>query len=418
MKKEKKSFISRMGPGIVTGAADDDPSGIATYSQTGAQFGYSQLWTALFSFPLMLIVQEMCGRIGMVTGEGLAGVIKKYYSKKILAVAVLLLFIANTINIGADLGAMAATSKLVLGGPFFFWLFVITVGTVLLQILVPYSSYAKFLKYLTFSLLAYIVTAFIVRQQWAQIMWSTFVPAFSFKKEYLLNIVAILGTTISPYLFFWQADQEVEEEIDHHKILGFGFGKPNVSKKDFKSLWMDTGIGMLFSNLIMFFIIVTAASTLGAHGITNVETATQAAEALRPIAGNYASLLFAIGIIGVGLLAVPILAGSASYAIAEAFGWKSGLSLTWKQAPAFYCVIILASTIGLFVNFLNIPPFKLLYYTAVVNGLIAPFLLVLILVVSNNKKIMGKHTNGIFSNALGGFITIVMFVAGMALFIF
>ena len=415
--KKKKSFWSRLGPGFITGAADDDPSGIATYSQTGAQFGYSQLWMALFSFPLMFAIQEMCGRIGMVTGNGLSGVIKKYYSKKILAIAVLLLFVANTINIGADLGAMAATSRLVIGGPFYFWLFIITIGIVLLQIFIPYARYAKFLKYLTLSLLAYIATAFIVRQQWTQILWSTFVPNFSFEKKYVLNVVAILGTTISPYLFFWQADEEVEEEIENHKILSFGFGKPIVLKKDLKNLWADTGFGMLFSNLIMFFIIVTAASTLGVHGIVNVETAAQAAQALRPIAGEYAYLLFAIGVIGTGLLAVPILAGSASYAIAEALGWNSGLSLKWKEAPAFYCTIVLASTVGLFVNFLNIQPFKLLYYTAVVNGLIAPLLLVLILVISNNKKIMGKYTNKLFSNILGGLVTVAMIIAGIALFV-
>lgn len=417
MKEKRKNFWQRLGPGFITGAADDDPSGIATYSQTGAQFGYTQLWTALFSFPLMLVVQEMCGRIGTVTGQGLSGVIRKHYSKKILAIAVLLLFVANTINVGADLGAMAATTQVLFGLPFVFWLFVITVGTLLLQIFVPYPTYAKFLKFLTLSLLAYVATALIVKQDWALIGWSTIVPAFSWDKQYILNVVAILGTTISPYLFFWQADEEVEEEIEHHKIAGFGIGKPILSKSDFKNLWIDTSIGMLFSNLMMFFIILTAASTLGVNGITSIETATQAAQALRPIAGPFASLLFLVGIMGVGLLAVPILAGSASYAVAEAFGWKSGLSQKWRQAPAFYGVIILATVVGLFVNFLNIPPFKVLYYTAVINGLVAPILLVLILLISNNKKIMGKHTNGKVVNTIGIFATIVMFAAGIALFI-
>jgi NRAMP (natural resistance-associated macrophage protein)-like metal ion transporter len=417
MKEKRKNFWQRLGPGFITGAADDDPSGIATYSQTGAQFGYTQLWTALFSFPLMLVVQEMCGRIGTVTGQGLSGVIRKHYSKKILAIAVLLLFVANTINVGADLGAMAATTQALFGLPFVFWLFLITVGTLLLQIFVPYPAYAKFLKFLTLSLLAYVATALIVKQDWALIGWSTIVPAFSWDKQYILNVVAILGTTISPYLFFWQADEEVEEEIAHNKIAGFGIGKPILSKKDFKDLWIDTSIGMLFSNLMMFFIVVTAASTLGANGITSIETATQAAQALRPIAGPFASLLFLVGIMGVGLLAVPILAGSASYAVAEAFGWKIGLSQKWRQAPAFYGVIILATVIGLFVNFLSIPPFKVLYYTAVLNGLVAPILLVLILLISNNKKIMGKHTNGKVVNILGIIATIVMFAAGISLFI-
>ena len=415
--KKRKSLLSRLGPGFITGAADDDPSGIATYSQTGAQFGYTQLWLALFSFPLMLVVQEMCGRIGTVTGDGLSGVIRKHYSKKVLAVAIILLFIANTINVGADLGAMASTTQVLFGFPFEFWLIVITLGTVLLQIFVPYPTYAKFLKFLTLSLFSYIAAAFLVHLDWMQIAWSTIVPAFSWNKEYILNIVAILGTNISPYLFFWQADEEVEEEIEHHKILGFGIGTPIVQKSDFKDLWIDTGIGMFFSNLMMFFIVVTAAATLGAHGITHVDTATQAAQALKPIAGNFASLLFMFGIMGVGLLAVPILTGSASYAVMEAFGWKSGLSKKWREAPAFYGVIILATFVGLFVNFLNIPPFKVLYYTAVLNGLVAPILIVLILMISNNKKIMGKHTNGKLSNILGIFIAIIMTAAGIALFV-
>jgi NRAMP (natural resistance-associated macrophage protein)-like metal ion transporter len=416
--KNKKSFWSRLGPGFITGAADDDPSGIATYSQSGAHFGFTQLWTAVFSFPLMFAVQEMCGRIGLVTGDGLSGVIRKFYSKKVLVVAVVLLFIANTINVGADLGAMASTTQLLFGLPFWFWLTVITVGSLLLQIFVPYPTYAKFLKFLTLSLLAYVATAFIVKEDWSRIAWATFVPAFSFNKEYIMNIVAILGTTISPYLFFWQADEEVEEEIVNHKLLGFGFGRPRVSKMDYKNFWIDTSLGMLFSNLMMFFIIVTAASTLHANGVTNVETATQAALALEPIAGQFASLLFMVGIVGVGLLAVPILAGSASYAIAEAFGWKSGLSRKWREAPAFYGIIILSTVAGLFVNFLNIPPFTVLYYTAVINGLVAPFLLVIILLISNNKKIMGKYTNGITSNILGIAATLVMFLAGGLLFLY
>lgn len=410
-------FWQRLGPGFITGAADDDPSGIATYSQSGAQFGFAQLWTALFSFPLMFAVQEMCGRIGLVTGEGLSGVIRKFYSKKMLVVAIVLLFLANTINVGADLGAMAATTQLLFGLPFWFWLFVITVGSLLLQIFVSYPTYAKFLKILTLSLLAYVATAFAVKQDWSHVILSTFVPSFSVTKEYLMAIVAILGTTISPYLFFWQADEEVEEEIVEHKILDFGIGKPVVTKSDYKSFWIDTSLGMLFSNLMMYFIIVTAASTLHANGISHVETATQAALALKPIAGDFASLLFMIGIVGVGLLAVPVLAGSASYAIVEAFGWKSGLSHKWREAPAFYGIIVLCTFAGLFVNFLHIPPFTILYYTAVMNGLVAPFLLAIILVISNNKKIMGGYVNGWVSNVFGITATIVMFAAGIALFI-
>jgi NRAMP (natural resistance-associated macrophage protein)-like metal ion transporter len=418
MKEKKKSFWQRLGPGFITGAADDDPSGIATYSQTGAMFGFSHLWVALFTFPLMLIVQEMCGRIGTVTGEGLSGVIRKFYSKKVLAIALVLLLGANTINIGADLGAMASAMNMVFGLPFALWLVMITMSSLLLQILVSYSTYAKFLKYLTLSLFAYVLAAFVIKQDWSLILQTTFTPSFTFDKTSITNIVAILGTTISPYLFFWQADEEVEEQIAHHKILGFGMGKPKLSKQDFKDLWIDTGIGMLFSNLVMFFIMVTVASTIGANGPVTIDTATQAAQALRPLVGDFAYLLFAAGIIGTGLLAVPILAGSASFAVSEAFGWSGGLEKKFQDARGFYGVMIAAMLIGFLVNFLGIPPFQMLYHTAVLNGLAAPILLVLILNISNNKKIMGKHTNGILSNILGVFITLAMTAAGLSLFIF
>jgi NRAMP (natural resistance-associated macrophage protein)-like metal ion transporter len=410
-----KKFLRILGPGFITGASDDDPSGIATYSQTGAQFGYSQSWTSLFSFPFMTVIQEICGRIGMVTGEGLSAVIKIHYAKPVLYVAVLLLLVANTINVGADLGAMASSGQLLLGIPFWIWLLVITSITLGLQIIFPYPTYARFLKFLTFSLFAYILTAFVVQQDWTKITVSTLVPSFSLSRDYLLNIVAILGTTISPYLFFWQSDEEVEEEIDHHKIRAMGKGTPKVSKYDIRSMRLDTVIGMLFSNLVMFFIIVTTASTLGAHGITNIGTADQAAQALRPLAGNFAFLLFAAGIIGTGLLAVPVLAGSASYAVGEAFNWKVGLNKRFNQAPAFYGVIILATIVGLAVNFTPIKPFQLLYYTAVFNGLAAPPLMVLLMLISNNKKIMGEHTNSWFSNSMGWGITVVMGVAGLTL---
>lgn len=417
MKEKKKSFWQRLGPGFITGAADDDPSGIATYAQTGAMFGFTQLWTALFSFPLMLAVQEMCGRIGTVTGEGLSGVIRKFYSKKVLAIALVLLLGANIINIGADLGAMASAMNMVFGLPFLLWLVLVTALSVVLQIFVPYPAYAKFLKYLTLSLFSYVITAFVIKLDWKTIAWSTLVPSFEWSKPYIMNIVAILGTTISPYLFFWQADEEVEEEISHNKILGFGIGKPRVSKQDLKDLWVDTGIGMFFSNMVMFFIIVTVASTIGANGSVTIETATQAAQALRPLVGDFAYLLFALGIVGTGLLVVPILAGSASYAVSEAFGWKVGLGKKFQEAHGFYGVMIGAMLVGFAVNFLGIPPFQMLYHTAVLNGLAAPILLLLILLISNNKKIMGKHTNGWFSNILGIFIMIVMTAAGIALFV-
>ena len=418
MKEKKKSIWQRLGPGFITGAADDDPSGIATYSQTGAMFGYSHLWVAFFTFPLMLVVQEMCGRIGTVTGNGLSGVMRKFYSKKMLAIALVLLLGANIVNIGADLGAMASAMNLVFGLPFVFWLILVTVISLTLQVLVPYPAYAKFLKYLTLSLFAYVLAAFAVKQDWSVIAHATFTPSLVFDKVSIMNLVAILGTTISPYLFFWQADEEVEEEITHNKILGFGIGKPKLSKQDFKDLWIDAGIGMLFSNLIMFFIMVTVASTIGANGPVTIETATEAAQALRPLVGDFAYLLFALGIVGTGMLAVPILAGSASFAVSEAFGWSGGLEKKFRDARGFYGVMIVAMLIGLIVSFIGIPPFQMLYYTAVLNGLAAPLLLVFILCISNNKKIMGAHTNKPLSNILGIFITVVMAAAGIALFVF
>ncbi|MBI2026121.1 MAG: Nramp family divalent metal transporter, partial [Candidatus Levybacteria bacterium] len=388
MREKLKKILKVLGPGFITGAADDDPSGIAAYSQTGAMFGYSQSWTALFSFPFMTIVQEICGRIGLATGMGLSGIIRKYYPKWILYFAVFVLFFANTINIAADLSAMAASAKLVINLPFVFWLFVLTVTTVTLEIFVSYQTYSKILKYLTFSLFAYIFAAFVVKQDWIRILKSTVLPTIYFSKEYLLNIVAILGTTISPYLFFWQADEEVEEEIMHHKIASMGRGKPHITGKDIRHLRLDTAIGMFFSNLVMFFIIVTTASTLNVNGIRTIETADQAALALRPIAGDFAFLLFALGIIGTGLLAVPILAGSASYAISESFGFKTGLNKRFSQAPTFYFVIALATLLGLIIGFLPFKPFEILYWAAILNGLCAPILLILIMRISNNKEIM------------------------------
>ena len=415
MLKKLKKLLSLLGPGFITGASDDDPSGIATYAQTGAQFGYSQLWTAPFSFPFMTAIQEMCGRIGLVTGKGLSGVIKKYYSRPVLYIAVLILFTANTVNIGANLGAMASAAGLLFDIPFIFWLVGMTVLTLILEVFVSYKLYSKYLKYLAFSLFAYVLVVFVVRQNWEQIIASTIVPSFALSGSYLLNIVAILGTTISPYLFFWQETEEVEEEVEKGKIMGIGRGIPKVLKRDIRIMRIDTVIGMFFSNLVMFFIIATVASTLYASGIHNINTADQVAEALRPLAGDFAYLLFAAGIIGTGLLSVPILAGSASYALAEALGWREGLYRKFRQAHGFYGAITIATLVGLLVNFLHIPPFKMLYYTAVLNGIAAPPLLIIILLVSNNKKIMGGRTNSLLSNTLGTLIAVIMSLAALAL---
>lgn len=410
-----KSFLQKIGPGFVTGASDDDPSGIGTYSQTGAQFGYSQLWTALFSLPFMTVVQEMCGRIGLVTGVGLAGNIRRNYSASVLYLAVTILLIANTINIGADLGAMAAAAQLVLGLRFEGLLFGMTLLTLVLEIIVSYKTYARYLKFLTLSLLAYVVVAFTVKQLWGKIVASAFLPTFSLSKDYAMNIVAILGTTISPYLFFWQADEELEEEIAENKLPAIGASKPAVTKEDITNMRIDTLVGMFFSNIIMFFIIMTTASTLHVSGTTNIQTANQAAEALRPVAGDFAFLVFAIGIIGTGLLAVPVLAGSAAYAIAESFEWRAGLSLKLRQALGFYGVIAIATIGGAIVNFIGVAPFTMLYYTAILNGIAAPPILVLILLISNNKKIMGDYSNSLSSNILGGLIAVAMGLAAIAL---
>ncbi|MFH1111712.1 MAG: divalent metal cation transporter [Patescibacteria group bacterium] len=416
-KNRFKKYLKLLGPGFITGASDDDPSGIATYAQTGARFGYSQAWTALFVTPFMSAIQEMCGRIGMVTGKGLAGVIKQHFSKTILYAAVFLLVLANVINIGADLGAMAAVTKLAFHMPFILCLVGFVLLTLGLEIFIAYKKYAKYLKYLSFFLLAYIITAFIVKQDWSSIFQHTILPSITWNKIYLLNIVAILGTTISPYLFFWQADEEVEEEIVHHKLKMMGQGIPRIHDKDIHEMRIDTVIGMIFSNIIMFFIIITSAATLGANGFFDIETAEQAAQALLPLAGNWAFYIFSLGIIGTGLLAIPILAGSASYAVSESFGWPASLGKKFKKAKGFYLVITMATLIGVLINFLPFSPFQILYYAAVVNGLLAPPLLVLILLIANNKKIMGEHTNKSWSNWLGWTITSIMGLAALTLII-
>lgn len=410
-----KRLFKSLGPGFVTGASGDDPSGILTYMQTGAQFGYRQLWVALFSLPFMIVIQEMCGRIGLVTGKGLAGVIRKHYGRKLLVGMVGLLFLANSVNIGANLGAMASSAQMLVGQPFAFWLILMASVTLLLEIIIPYPTYSKYLKYLALTLLAYVVVAFLVKQDWAEVFRSLAVPALSLDPAFVLNVVAIFGTTISPYMFFWQADEEVEQEVERGLLREMGRGIPRITRKDVANLRLDTTVGMVFSNAITFFIIVTAASTLGASGITSIQTAADGAQALAPIAGNFASVLFALGIIGTGLLAVPVLAGSASYAVCESFGWKEGLSKRWNQAQAFYAVIALSTVVGCLVNLLGVPPFRMLYYTAVLNGLIAPVLMVFILLIANDKKIMGRFVNPRASNVLGWTITGFMGICAIAL---
>jgi NRAMP (natural resistance-associated macrophage protein)-like metal ion transporter len=410
-----KAYLKVLGPGLITGASGDDPSGIGTYSQTGARFGYAQLWTALFTFPLQAAIQEICARIALQTGRGLAANIRKYYPKSILYFYISLLFIANTISLGADLGAMAASAQLLFGLPILLWLAGMTILTALLEIFIPYKQYAKVLRVLTLMLFAYVIGAFFTSQDWAQALRNTIIPTFHFDRQYLFNLVAILGTTITPYLFFWQANQEVEEEIDEGKTTETQ--RKGVSKIELK--WMRTDVisGSFFSNIVFWFIVVTTASALHRHGITNIDSAPKAAEALRPLAGDFAYVLFAGGIIGTGLLAVPILAGSAAYAVSETFKFREGLSLKLREAPAFYTVIALATLVGAAINLIGINPISALYYAAVLNGIVAPMLLFMIMLISNNRKIMQNKTNGRVSNILGWIATIAMGIAAIALLI-
>lgn len=417
-KLDFKRFFKKIGPGFITGAADDDPSGIGTYAQTGAVFGYRQLWLAFFSVPFMVAIQEMCGRIGLVTGKGLAGALRARYGRTLLSVAVLLLFLANVVNIGADLGAIASSVSLVFGGGVALWLWAAVFVVLILQIYIPYPTYARILKYLTFSLFSYVAVLFIVKADWGVILSSTFWPRFVLSKEFAMNVVAFLGTTISPYLFFWQSDEEVEEEVAKGKIRAMGKGIPKVTRQDLRDMRADTVLGMVFSNLVSFFIIATTAATLHAQGIFSIETADQAAAALEPIAGPFAYLLFALGIVGTGLLAIPVLAGSASYALSEAVGWSEGLGKTFSKARGFYTAIIVATFLGLLVNFSGVPPFKMLYYSAVLNGLCAPPLIFMIIALANDRKTMGSRTNSRNSNAWGIAIGMLMTIAAGVFFYF
>jgi NRAMP (natural resistance-associated macrophage protein)-like metal ion transporter len=410
-----KTYLAALGPGLVTGASDDDPSGIGTYSQTGAQFGYAQLWTALFTFPLMTAIQEICARIALQTGGGLAAALRKYYPKPVLYFCVTLLFVANTINLGADLGAMAAAAQLLVGIPHLVWLIGITLLTAVLEIFVSYKRYARVLRYLTLSLFAYILVPFVSSLDWGQALRDTVIPTIQFNKDYLLNLVAILGTTISPYLFFWQASQEIEEEIDEGRKTVHS--RKGVTKVELKWMRTDVVAGMVLSNVVTWFIIATTAATLFQHGITTIDSAPKAAEALRPIAGDAAYLLFAVGIIGTGLLAVPILAGSAAYAVAETFKFREGLYLKLRQAPGFYGIIAFSTLLGFGMNFIGINPIQALYYTAVLNGIVAPPLLLTIMLIGNNRSIMKSKVNGRLSNTLGWIATIAMTIAAVALLV-
>ncbi len=409
-----RDYWKSLGPGLVTGAADDDPSGITTYSQTGAKFGFNFLWLAAYSFPFMAIVQEMCARIGLVTGRGLAANIRQYYPRWVLYIATSLLFIANTLNLGADLGAMAKATQLLFPHISFTTLILgFTIVSLALQIFTTYEKYARYLKWLALVLLSYVFSALTVSINWLEVLPKAIIPTLSFSKDQIFLITAVLGTTISPYLFFWQTSQEVEEQILEGKTT-LKLRQAETTPYEVKRMRIDVWSGMFLSNLVMFFIIAACAATLFAHGITNIETAAQAAEALRPIAGDQVYLLFALGIIGTGMLAVPILAGSASYALSESFGWKFGLYRKLKEANAFYGVIIISTGIGLLLNFIGLDTIKTLIYSALVNGLIAPIILVLIVLMSGKEKIMGRWVNSKSVKILGWTIVGLMTLAGIA----
>ncbi len=419
-KKNLWKFLTLLGPGLTTGAADDDPSGIATYSQTGAQFGYGQLWTALYMLPFMMAVQEACARIGMVKGKGIAAVVKEHYSRKVLYGVVGLVVVANTINIGADIGAMASALQLLIPIPFVVLTLLFAVAILILEIFTNYKVYSKILKWLAVSLLAYPITVFIIHQPWSTVLKATVVPHFELNFAFFFIITGVLGTTISPYMFFWQASQEVEEEREKHLISSTS--KPVVSQRYIRNMRIDNTIGMIISEVTTWCIILVAATVLHGAGVRDVKTAADAAKALEPLvhsfphSGYLAKMIFSIGIIGLGLLAVPVLSGSAAYAVSEAFDWKASLSLKLKKAHSFYGVIIIATIIGLMINFVGIDPVKALVYAAVLNGVAAVPLLFLIGKIAMSEEIMGNYKSGNLSNTLVWTSFIGMGAAAIAMF--
>ena len=404
-----------IGPGFITGAADDDPSGIATYSVAGASLGFSLLWTALITFPFMAAVQNICARLGQVTGTGLAGILKEHYPRWVLYPAVALVVVANVVNVGADLGAIADAAGIVIGMPVP-WLVVPFAAAILaLQIFAKYRFIERVFKYLTIALVAYVIDAVLVRPPLADTLRATIVPTISTDHLYIATLVAILGTTISPYLFFWQASQEVEEDKSAGRRTRAQ--RRGASRFDLRIATIDVTVGMLVSNLVMYFIILSTALTLHASGKTDISTGAEAAQALKPLAGDLAGLIFAVGMIGTGLLAVPVLSGASAYAVSETFGWREGLDEDWWRAKSFYGVVAVATLVGLVIPFTGIKPIDALFFTSVLNGIAAPPLLVVIMLAARNKKVMGRQTIGPVLTVLGWTVTIAMFAAllGLAL---
>lgn len=408
---EGRSALDVLGPGLVTGAADDDPSGIATYSQVGAQFGYGLAWAIPLCYPLLAAIQLICARIGAVTGEGIAANLKRHYGRRWLTFAVLLLLVANVVNIGADLGAMAAALDLVMPGPIHYYTLGFAMISILLEVFVTYDRYAAILKWATLSLLAYLFVPFAARLDWRDVLAGLAGIHFALGKNEAMALVAVLGTTISPYLFFWQSSQEVEE-LRLRGRPALGLEASDDAQRVWQRIRVETLAGMAVTLIVAFAIVISTAATLHAHGIVEITSTAQAATALRPIAGNLAFALFAVGLIGTGLLAVPVLAGSAAYAVSETFGWKEGLDRPPREASAFYATIAVATLAGLAINLLEIDPIKALYWSAVLNGLLAPPLMVMTLLVASNKDVMGELTISARTKTLGWLATLVMIAAG------
>ncbi len=410
------SWLKKLGPGLITGAADDDPSGIATYSQAGAQFGFNMLWTVLFTYPLMVGIQIVSARIGRVSGHGLATNIRRHYPAWLLYAVVGLLLIANTINIAADVAAMGEALTLIVGGPAQVYAVAFGVVSLLLQVFIPYRRYVRILKWLTLALLAYMATAFVIHIPWSQVLISALRPQLSWKPEYVTTVVAVFGTTISPYLFFWQASQEVEDQLadPHARPL---LKAPQQAGSNLRRIRIDTWVGMGFSNLVAFFIILTTAVTLNRHGITDIQTSAQAATALRPLAGEFAFMLFSAGIIGTGLLAIPVLAGSSAYAMAGAFKWKNSLERKPKNAKQFYAIIAVSTLIGIALGFTAIDPIKALYWSAVINGVISVPIMAVMMLLAAKPAVMGRFVVGRRLRFLGWLATAVMAAAVIAMFI-
>jgi len=415
MRGTLRDWIKQLGPGLITGAADDDPSGIATYSQAGAQFGFLTLWTVVFTYPLMVGIQMVSARIGRVTGHGLASNIGRHFPRPVVYGIVMLLVVANTINIAADIAAMGESVQLIIGGPPHVYAVVFGLLCVLLQVFLTYQRYVRYLKWLTLALLSYVLLVLTIEIPWREVAARSLTPHFSLTAAYLTVVVAVFGTTISPYLFFWQASQEVEE-LDADPAANALAREPHGAAKHLRRIKIDTYLGMAFSNIVAFCIILGTAATLNASGVTDIETAAQAASALRPLAGDFAFMLFALGIIGTGLIAVPVLAGSAAYAVTEIFEWKRGLDLKLLEAREFYTIIALATLGGVALDFSPIDPIRALFWSAVVNGVIAVPIMVVMMLLADDSKVMGRFTVTRRLKALGWLATGTMAAAVAAMF--